>query len=95
MNKLILGDIDINTINDRKLLELELSADEFDSNGLIVLTSNELGNISNPIFLNCWYENELIYPDIKWDEENNILTLIFGFQLKNKIIINFNIKEKI
>jgi len=45
MENLILGDIN------RKLLELELFADDFNSNGIIVLPSAKLEEFSSLIFL--------------------------------------------
>jgi hypothetical protein len=89
MNKqLILGDILVNSINNRMLSEIILEKNRFSKNGEIILTFDELKIVENPIILNCKYGNEIIFPEIIINNDNKEMKLTFGFQLDKDITIN-------
>lgn len=78
LNKLILGDIEVNTINGKRFLEKKFKKSDI-VGGIITISLEELGLIEKPVFLTCKYNDEIIYPDITWISEN--LELDFGFDL--------------
>jgi hypothetical protein len=89
MNKqLILGDILVNSINDRKLSEIILTPEQFTDDGEIILHYEDFGNKLTPIIFNCKYGMELIFPEINWDDENKTIKLVFGFKIDKNITIN-------
>jgi hypothetical protein len=86
---LILGDIEVNTINGRKLPQ----------NATFIINNNninEVGKISipffelqlkEPIMFNCLYNNETFYPDYQWNTKEKILELDFAFKPNASAII--------
>lgn len=92
---LILGDIDINTINGKHILnqsEYIINPSSINQNGIVQLTFNQL-QITKPISFIILYNNEIYFPDITW--LYNKVQIDFGKEVDNQDIIKLIINQNL
>lgn len=81
-SQLILGDIEVNTINGRKLPQnalFTINPNNINDVGKISIPFSEL-LLNAPIMFNCLYNNETFYPDYYWNTKEKKLELDFAFK---------------